>query len=499
MFPNFSNSTSTNPFKSLFSGFNNQAAQVSALNSFGSMFRPISASTPMMSRLPSTAIPQTIAAPKPAVPTAQTTPTAQPATPTSPALPQNGAGTGLAAQGQAGGFNLQNIISQFDQLTPEQKQFFGIGETEEQKTQREALSSSINRLTNFYEQLAAAKVPSETLQEVDRLIADQTKQLKNLTPESLLKTTGFQNAGISQAGLEREVATRREPIAAALSDLLTSKSILGQQQQGEIERIQTQIQGMGQEFQLRDALSKLSVQGKGLPDAVKSALLTQAINPDTQVVEANGRKLLINANTGQLVRDIGAAGTTGGDSGLSLAVLQNPQLFSQLTPAIKASLIPSLSTAGFKFPRELSAEQQKAATNAESALLALTNAENKIFDENGNVKYGQLTLATTGFGDLAFQLREAADVLTRVRTGAALNESEQSFYAKQVPRVVDDKKTIVNKLNQLKALYAGIGGTPITVQLPDGGIVSSDDMFDPEDRRAIRDAISKGGIVISTI
>lgn len=145
--------------------------------------------------------------------------------------------------------------------------------------------------------------------------------------------------------------------------------------------------------------------------------------------------------------------------------------------------------------RSLNPTQLEAQTNANSALLSLQNLTNAIAKPEGG--YSQGKLFNLGLGKVGFAERELRDVITRIRTGAALSENEESFYKKQVPRTVDSDETIQTKVNQLAAFYAGIAGSPVTLELPDGNVVVADDMYDPETRTDVRQAIANGANVIS--
>lgn len=144
--------------------------------------------------------------------------------------------------------------------------------------------------------------------------------------------------------------------------------------------------------------------------------------------------------------------------------------------------------------RSLSPTQLEAQTNANSALLSLNNLVGDIKNPDGTYKNSKLL--NFGFGKTAQAQRELRDVITRIRTGAAINKSEEAFYKSLIPRPIDDAATIDRKVNQLSAFYAGIAGSPVSVQLPDGSILVADDMYDPATRTALRQAIQDGGNVV---
>ena len=123
------------------------------------------------------------------------------------------------------------------------------------------------------------------------------------------------------------------------------------------------------------------------------------------------------------------------------ALLENPQQYNELTSSVKSELIPELSKAGFKFPRKLSSEQQKAQNNAESAITSLQDMRNEIFDENGEIRRGNLFQeklpGAIGARQLRDQRKNDRDVITRIRTGAALNQSEEKFYIRTGPSTTE--------------------------------------------------------------
>jgi len=145
--------------------------------------------------------------------------------------------------------------------------------------------------------------------------------------------------------------------------------------------------------------------------------------------------------------------------------------------------------------RSLSAKQLESQNDANSALLSLKNLTNLIANDSGGYNSGKLF--NLGLGRLGQSERELRDVITRLRTGAALSATEESFYKKQIPRAIDDDATIQQKINQLSAFYSGISGNSVTIELPDGQIVVADDLFDPDTRTELRQAIADGANVIT--
>ena len=117
---------------------------------------------------------------------------------------------------------------------------------------------------------------------------------------------------------------------------------------------------------------------------------------------------------------------------------------------------------------KLNAQQQKNATNAQSGLKAIDRLEQEI-TKNPNA-LGQAWLpGSPGARILKTARGEAADVLTRLRTGAALNEEEQRFYQGQLPQLFDSPETIQYKLELFRDLFneisSGQRGSPEVPQL----------------------------------
>jgi len=144
--------------------------------------------------------------------------------------------------------------------------------------------------------------------------------------------------------------------------------------------------------------------------------------------------------------------------------------------------------------RPLTPAQQTAQNNANSALLSLQNLSGAIKNSDGT--YKNMKLVTFGLGKIAQSQREIKDVISRIRTGAALTTNEENFYAKQTPNKYDTDETTQQKINQLTAFFSGISGSPVTLELPDGTTVIADDMFDEETRTLVRQAIADGGNVV---
>ena len=251
--------------------------------------KPLMTTPPQIPTAPS--VPQGNQIPKTPVPTATPAP-----------VGQNAVAGGIA-QGQpntqAGQSSTGNPqIDAFLQGLPQIQKALGIGvETPEQVAQRTAQTDSLNRLITLQESLIKSNAPSTVLTDLDKAIKQQTDALNTTTPGELLKSTpALQNEGITQGALLRESAARADPISRTLSDLVSSRSILGQQMRQEQESLQSQMTGIQNIASLQGALAKLTPQ-KGLPASIQgdvlSALTKQAFTDplDRQIKQAQLQKL----------------------------------------------------------------------------------------------------------------------------------------------------------------------------------------------------------------
>lgn len=198
--------------------------------------------------------------------------------------------------------NIESLIQQIPQLS----QALGIGvETPQAKQFREQQQATLNRLISLQESLAGAGAPSTTMRDLDQVIQQQTAALRQTTPEELFKTTPtFQQAGITQGQLTREAAARREPIARALSDLLTSRSLLGEQQQREQQAVQQQLAATQNIFETQRAIRALTPP-TGIPGAedILKTFITQGLKPQEPLrpVEVSPGATLVEPTTGRVL------------------------------------------------------------------------------------------------------------------------------------------------------------------------------------------------------
>src|SRR3990167_1070966 len=351
---------------------------------------------------------------------------------------------------------VQRFAEQLAGLSDEDKQLLGLTETPEQKT------------------------PREDIIELDRMINEQNRVLQDLTPEGFLKTQrGLQDVGITQQQLERTVAKEREPIARALSDLLLSRSVMGEIQKSKVQGIQSQIGAIGEEIDIRQALSELG-KGTQLPEAVRSKVFEGLLKTPEEVeagqldlaskranlarTQAETQKVLneirvLNEQTDPQMADF-----------LVESVLNRKVdlVGNELTKEEKAIVKQEFNRRGLQLPRALTTREKDAQPDAISALAAVDEIE-RIYNDDSNILAKNLPSIfgrIAGASKFKTAISEATDVKTRIRTGAALNESEIAFYRAQAPQFGDTKDDVDYKVNQLRGFYLGMSGLPVTIVNP---------------------------------
>ncbi len=113
---------------------------------------------------------------------------------------------------------------------------------------------------------------------------------------------------------------------------------------------------------------------------------------------------------------------------------------------------------------QLSAEAQKLQANTTSGINALKTIKRELFgDENkdlgqaGDVRSNILLRSGIGMArEYTSATKEIKDILVRLRTGAAISESEEKYYQAQLPSLKDNEQTIRAKLKRFEDLFKNI-------------------------------------------
>lgn len=117
-----------------------------------------------------------------------------------------------------------------------------------------------------------------------------------------------------------------------------------------------------------------------------------------------------------------------------------------------------------KAKKPLSAEASKTIANANSGLKSLDQLESMISE--GGVPKGTLVPGRSAFGGILGSVagttaydtaaRNVLDVITRLRTGAAISKEEADFYRSQAPTTFDPPETIAQKLAMFRDLFKSV-------------------------------------------
>lgn len=130
--------------------------------------------------------------------------------------------------------------------------------------------------------------------------------------------------------------------------------------------------------------------------------------------------------------------------------------------------------------KPLSAEAAKVVGNAQSGLDSLAQLRGAI-ESGGGVPTGTLVPGRELFGNLGANVlgtagydtaaKNVADVITRLRTGAALTDAEEQFYKSQLPQAFDSPEVREQKLSMFNDLFTrlltntGTAGTDLQAQI----------------------------------
>lgn len=320
-------------------------------------------------------------------------------------------------------------INQLNQATALQDIFNQ--ETPEQKIQREGLQTSLGRLISLQEQLVQAGAPNETLQQLDEAIAGQSKALKDLTPGKFLETQkGLKDVGITQSQLEREVAARREPIAGALSDLLMSRSLLGQQIEAKQQFLASQAAGIGQQLELQQAINSL-VPKRGIPGGIQEKILGNIFEAPKRLSVAEAKALGV------------PFGTT-------------------IEQAAALGKIPTGAKGAVKLPAAQIEDLATMDTASQLAQQALDLGQRTGFAGTGGLFTGSLkqyAAMTLGVGskeaqDLRNLIGNIKGTIAKLRGGTSFTENEEALLNSYVPTINDSSLVISSKLQSLQSFIS---------------------------------------------
>lgn len=188
---------------------------------------------------------------------------------------------------------------------PNTAALFGLSPTRPEQQFMGQGSDILSRLSNLQNQLSAANVPPAQLTQVNDLINQTSLDLANTNPIQYYQNNpGLKDTGITQGQLEQQVAQSREPITQSLSQLLVSKSVLGEQQQRAQQMAQSQINALTSQYQIGQSMSQLQNIGQKLPENVSQGILQYLLTPKIQpnfetILGPDGTPQRVNIPTNQ--------------------------------------------------------------------------------------------------------------------------------------------------------------------------------------------------------
>lgn len=240
----------------------------------------------------------------------------------------------------------------------------------------------------------------------------------------------------------------------------------------------------------KDLTGRVMTQGAGVLPTMGTGLTSRVLREGVkqEVGGFVGNQVLPDApETPELTQeDAMIADDTMADAGITPDILEQPD---QVREGLKAAALQALASGdtkglesivktaglleslgmfatdtGTSTEKPLSAEASKTLANANSGLTSLAQLKT-IIDKSG-VPKGTL-LPGRGLGGAAganilgtaeydTAARNVKDVITRLRTGAALTDSEERFYNSQIPQAFDSPEVIEQKINLFNDLFTSI-------------------------------------------
>lgn len=323
------------------------------------------------------------------------------------------------------------------------------------------------------------------------IIQAQLRQnaIQALSTSALLQASQGQLTSALQQ-IDRAVAAKYNPIKEEIDVLmgnlqlvLQSPEYSRQEKQQAMRQLTIQEERKGQieeERENREAVLQLSVKAAqagvdsfGLQRIQNARTPEQALNLANQFgVFAPQDKILSVTEA----KDLGVPYGTTQTQAFGITPTRTPSTVfvsdKLLSPSEAALLgVPYGTTQGqasaqgiTPIPGQAGIEATRTRENALSGLRALDVVQKEI-KEGGRFLLAKAVLPfSPGARTFATASREVADVITRLRTGAALNVNEEKFYRKQIPNVLDSQKTINYKISLLQTLFDRLSGGKSSVQ-----------------------------------
>lgn len=265
-------------------------------------------------------------------------------------------------------------------------------------------------------------------------------------------------------------------------------------------------------------LASLSQQ-TGVPISGLQKARTSSNDPTKDIItetDDNGNVHGIDKKSGRTLWTVAGAGKSNASSsngadvpgyaqGLVTQLLNRNSgvTFSNLPKADKQLALQEFSKQGLSIPRPLTSAEKNAQQAATSGLDSIENIR-KLQNNGGLPLTADFATPNSGIGGVIGRTlspnlsnfrtykNEAADIITRIRTGAALNSEELTFYQSKLPVLGDNADTVNTKLNQLTGFFLGMSGVPVTVTDQSGHSFLFSDLYEPKQRLGLRRALDSG-------
>lgn len=331
-----------------------------------------------------------------------------------------------------------------------------------------------------------------------------TRRLQEINTQQKTTLQGFLN---QMELINQSIADQNESVNRAFQIVENAQSQQEKSQDNARQYLQLMVQS-GAIGGFTEADINTYSQATGVSPSALKSLKDAANAPEYTTTSVNDTLVITDKKTGKVISQtpVGTqSGAGAGNTQYAQSLYQQLKTrsleYSQLTADDKKVANSIFAQMGETIPRALTAAEKNAQQSAVSGINAVDQIRT-MFDQ-GTLPLGRSFLLgdsvlgrISGNDQFETLKKEAADVITRIRTGAALNESEVRFYQGLLPKFGNSDADIKLKLDQLTGFYLGMSGLPVTVVAPDkSGGVMFDDLYDSKQRLELRKAISAGYVL----
>ena len=313
---------------------------------------------------------------------------------------------------------------------------------------REKLTAYLERLLTLQGQVQTNGANATVMADLDKKIIDTNRTLQELTPEKFSTTEpGLRNVGINEDALNRRTIQAQEPITRQLSNLLISRSSMGQIQAAEREARQTEFQNVSQGLNIYGALRELTqpkTLGTQFDEATGSwnqliqspsgGLTTRTTSlPEVgQGLNAYEYKQVVDlakANPGAGIK-VGQPATTESYQNALAKVSKIQKEEKELDIKIKrAQLAKTLSEIGGGADKPLSGDTAKIKSIVDTMIPEIEKIKEAY---NKGYRSSVLGILTGKNRELVKLVENIADKVGRIRSGGSVNPAESDRFKRQL-------------------------------------------------------------------